>query len=67
MKNNGKEDACLVEKNILTTDEEICNACEKYRLKREERMAEEAKMWFFEITYFLVIFGTLALLAMCTR
>jgi hypothetical protein len=59
---------CRVERKVILTDvEEICDACEKYRIKREQRMAEEAKLWFFEITYFLVIFGSLFFLTLCSR
>ena len=68
MEDDDANNVCRVERKVfLTTEEEICDACEKYRVKREERMAEEAKMWFFEVTYFLVVFGSMVLLAMCTR
>ena len=47
--------------------EEMCEVCKRYRETVEERRREEKQMWMFEVSYFLIVFGSLFLATMCSR
>jgi len=59
------------EKNKKSTSiisfEEMCEVCKRYRETVEERRREEKQMWMFEVSYFLIVFGSLFLVTMCSR
>lgn len=47
--------------------EEMCEVCRRYRETVEERRRDEKRMWMFEVSYFLIVFGSLFLATMCSR